>query len=97
MDEDTRDVQLGLIAEISTLLEAEDLAHWLYGGWGIDFLVGAVTRDHHDIDFVVWAKDGTRIRALLEEYGYMWQFTRYTDERHVFVKHGQRIDIDFIE
>jgi len=97
MSGETMVVQLGLIAEVSALLVSEGIAHWLYGGWGIDFLVGEVTRGHHDIDFVVWAADGDRIRALLEDHGYQWQLTGHTDERHVFVKHNQRIDVDFIE
>jgi hypothetical protein len=94
---DKTSIQLGIIKEVAALLAAHAIPHWLSGGWGIDFLVGAVTREHRDIDFVVWAIDADRVRALLETHGYHWQPTRHPDERHVFSKQNQRIDVDFIE
>ena len=55
----------------------------MIGGWGVDALVGAPTRPHHDLDLFTEA-DGTEaaIRAL-ERIGYVlrfvWSENRWTD------------------
>ena len=42
--------------EVLTLvaaLKAEDVRVWIDGGWGVDALLGEVTRPHEDVDLVV--------------------------------------------
>lgn len=44
-------------------LQARNLRVWVDGGWGVDALLGEVTRSHDDVDLVV------ELRALPEVYG----------------------------
>jgi len=44
-------------------LQARNLRVWIDGGWGVDALLGEVTRLHDDVDLVV------ELRALPEVYG----------------------------
>jgi len=41
------------------------------GGWGVDALLGARTREHNDLDIAILHKDVVRLRELLEEKGYV--------------------------
>ena len=70
--------QLALIGLISQICAEESVEWWLRGGWAVDFFLGRVTRDHHDIDvFVVdegWGPLRSGPRALrdswrIEAYG----------------------------
>jgi hypothetical protein len=45
---------------------------------GVDFHVGAVTREHDDIDLAVWLDDAQAIGALLEAEG--WRHAPTEDE-----------------
>jgi hypothetical protein len=47
------------------LLEEAGIDSWLFGGWAVDFHLGAVTRAHADLDLAVWASDVERIAVLL--------------------------------
>jgi len=49
--------QLHLLGELAELLGGRDVPFWLRGGWALDFLLGAVTRRHADIDLVAWLSD----------------------------------------
>jgi hypothetical protein len=65
------EAQLAAIGAVSAIFEHEQLDYWLFGGWAVDFCVGRVTRDHDDIDLVVWRKDDEAIDAALTATG--WQ------------------------
>ncbi|WP_336216050.1 nucleotidyltransferase domain-containing protein [Nonomuraea sp. LPB2021202275-12-8] len=43
---------------------------WIGGGWGIDALVGRVTREHHDLDLMHRAEQEPVVIATLEAAGY---------------------------
>jgi hypothetical protein len=62
--------QLTLIARVHRLLAAAGIPHWLAGGWGIDFLLGRITRRHGDIDLAIWYCDWSRVEALLVAQGF---------------------------
>ena len=64
------DVQLALIAEVVATLARKRVDLWLRGGWALDFLLGDVTREHDDIDFVAWLCDAEPISEALEPLGY---------------------------
>ena len=51
-------------------LEQHGVPVWLDGGWAVDALLGAQTREHGDIDLVVQQKDVPTLRRLLEADGY---------------------------
>lgn len=51
-------------------LDAAGLRGWLGGGWGVDALVGRVTRPHQDVDLVVTEGQLGDVLALLGADGY---------------------------
>ena len=51
-------------------LSAGRIQVWVCGGWGIDALLGRVTRPHKDLDILVQLDDIARARELLEADGY---------------------------
>jgi hypothetical protein len=65
--------QLAAIESLDQALRAAGLDYWLFGGWGVDFWVGRVTRDHADIDAAAWRRDYDEIRAALLAAG--WRHT----------------------
>jgi lincosamide nucleotidyltransferase A/C/D/E len=58
-----------LISLIETL-ELEGINVWLDGGWGVDALLGAQTREHDDADFVASVADAQRVIEALASAGY---------------------------
>lgn len=88
-------IQLALIGEVTTTLSAANLPHWLAGGWAVDFFVGAMTRPHHDIEFVVWSHDMPHIGRLLEQQAYVPIFAR--EDLAGWRKCGQLVEFEPIE
>jgi len=70
--------QLSALARVAGLLEEAGIAHWLFGGWAVDFYVGSVTRAHDDLDLAVWLTDLPQIAQLLEDDG--WRHAPLDDE-----------------
>lgn len=64
------DVQLAIIREITATFEKAGIDHWLFGGWGLDFLAGRITRPHDDIDFFIWDEDFESAVKALTPLGY---------------------------
>ncbi len=58
------------VIEFIELLTAHDIVVWIDGGWGVDALLEAQTRQHSDLDIAVQHKDIPQIRALLEARNY---------------------------
>lgn len=58
---------LQIIERLFGLFRKANLELFLFGGWGVDFLTGKVTRPHVDIDLFAWFKDKEAIRKLLME------------------------------
>jgi hypothetical protein len=67
---DRSDEQLAALADVDDALGEADLEYWLFGGWAVDFHVGAVTRAHDDVDIAVWLDDAARITGVLEADGW---------------------------
>jgi hypothetical protein len=74
----TADEQLQAIERLDRTLGEHRLDYWLFGGWAVDFWVGAVTREHDDIDVAAWRDDYEPIRAALTAAG--WRHTPAADE-----------------
>ena len=66
---DHNEAQLELIRELFSQCERRNVRFWLFGGWGIDALLGGVTRDHSDIDILVNAGSAEGLRSALQEMG----------------------------
>ena len=52
------------------LLQSKGLRYWIAGGWGIDALVGTVTREHHDLDLHIDVDQVADVAILLEDLSY---------------------------
>lgn len=70
--------QLAALAELGPLLDRNGFESWLFGGWAVDFHVGAVTREHADVDLAVWARDAEALGSLLRDEG--WRHAPEADE-----------------
>jgi hypothetical protein len=72
------DDQLAAIGMLAKVLERHGIRYWLFGGWAVDFWVGAVTRDHDDVDVAAWRADAGRLIPALQQAG--WQHVQEPDE-----------------
>ena len=90
------DAQLSALSEVSGLLEEQAIDYWLFGGWAVDFYVGAVTRPHFDIDLAVWLEDVPRIEALLTAGG--WRHAPLDDEDGGtgYEREGVRLELTYL-
>ncbi len=88
--------QLEALAEVAARLDEADLAHWLFGGWAVDFYAGRITRPHFDVDLAVWLDDVPRIAAVLESSG--WQHAPDPDEDGGtgYERDGVRLELTFL-
>ncbi|MFC5835213.1 nucleotidyltransferase domain-containing protein [Nonomuraea insulae] len=57
-------------AVLETLAALRGREVWIAGGWGIDALVGRVTRTHNDLDLLHRAEEEPAVIAALETLGY---------------------------
>jgi lincosamide nucleotidyltransferase A/C/D/E len=58
------------VSEVLEALAQHNIGVWIDGGWGVDALVGAETRDHLDLDLAVDQRDLPRIERALGELGF---------------------------
>jgi lincosamide nucleotidyltransferase A/C/D/E len=58
------------VIEVLDRLDSSAVRFWLDGGWGIDALLGRVTRRHEDLDVVVARDDLAAVRAALAPLGF---------------------------
>jgi len=87
------ELQLRLIKEVHELLSFLDIPHWLDGGWALDFLLGEISREHKDIDWLIWKKDALRVRAVLTQHRYCQQTLKHPAEHIGFYK--QQVYVSF--
>lgn len=67
---DSSSAQLDAVARVDRLFERNAIDYWLFGGWAVDFHVGAITRGHADVDVAVVAPDIARVTQMLESDGW---------------------------
>jgi hypothetical protein len=91
-----RHPQLDALAEVSGLLDRSGLDHWLFGGWAVDLHVGAVTRDHDDVDLAVWLDDAPAITALLTATGWTHAPEPDEDGGTGYERGGVRLELTFL-
>jgi hypothetical protein len=90
-------IQLLLIGEMTGLLSTSGIAHWLVGGWAMDFLNGSVTRPHDDLDWSIWERDAATVHTILLNAQYQPREVPFPDEARWYSKHGQKITIFFLQ
>jgi aminoglycoside-2''-adenylyltransferase len=88
--------QLSAIARTHELFTRGDIDYWLFGGWGIDFHLGSITRPHPDVDVAVWLEDQERIASLLESEA--WKHAPEADEDGGtgYERNGVRLELTFV-
>ncbi|MGW0805872.1 nucleotidyltransferase domain-containing protein [Nonomuraea sp. NPDC002799] len=60
----------GRVLGVLEVLRTAGCEVWVGGGWGVDALVGRVTRQHHDLDLMHRAEQEPVVIATLEAAGY---------------------------
>lgn len=63
------------VLELTALLTAHAVDHWLVGGWGVDALLGVQTRPHDDLDLLIRLEDVVKTIELLEARGFNFAYT----------------------
>jgi lincosamide nucleotidyltransferase A/C/D/E len=58
------------VVDILDLLAAAGVRVWLDGGWGVDALLGRVSREHYDLDLVLLLDDLARAVEALVRAGF---------------------------
>lgn len=89
--------QLELIGEFVALAAGAGVECWLRGGWGLDFLLGTVTRPHEDIDLFVWADDAPRLLAVLAQHGYQEVGGPPPEQQRNLVKAGEEFHMTLLD
>jgi len=92
----TSERQLHLLGEVVELLGGRDVPFWLRGGWALDFLLGAVTRRHADIDLVARLGDQEIVRDTLIEHAF--RLVRHEpDVAMDFTKNGESVQVLLVD
>jgi hypothetical protein len=80
--------QLLLIGELASALEKYQISWWLFGGWGLDALLGRLTREHGDVECWIDRKDCVAVQTALEERGFVALETQLPEESVEYMWHG---------
>ena len=88
--------QIAALAGVAALLDSGDFDHWLFGGWAVDFHVGAVTRSHDDIDLAVWADDAEAIHSVLGANGWEHRPAADEDGGTGYTRDGVRVELTYL-
>ena len=87
--------QMAVIGEIGDALVAAGIGWWLFGGWGLDALVGRITRAHGDIEVWVAMADGGPARRALEARGFVAVGAQPPEESQEFERRGVGLSTAF--
>lgn len=68
----------------------------MFGGWAVDFHVGAVTRPHGDVDLAIWADDLERVSALLGADGWVHTPDDAEPGSTAFARGTVRVELAFL-
>ena len=88
--------QLAALGRVLGQFETAGIESWVFGGWAVDFHVGAVTRAHADLDLAVWAADVARVSELLEADGWSSAPEEGEDGYTGFERDGVRLELAFL-
>jgi len=87
---------MSVIEEAVAALGERGLSCWVAGGWAVDFLIGLVTREHRDIDIVIWAADAPAATDALCDAGFEQRHTSAPELIH-FERSGVPVTLSFIQ
>lgn len=88
--------RLGLLKRIIVSLERNHIRYSILGGYGLDGLVGKLTRDHKDIDMIVDPEDMEKVRVLLSEI----EFKRKENKKsgiEVYLHEGTKTELELAD
>ena len=88
--------QLAALASAGSLLDTNGLDYWLFGGWAVDFHLGAITRGHEDIDVAVHLDDALAIGSVLEADGWRHQPSEDDDGGTGYERGRVRLELTFL-
>ncbi len=86
------------VIELYNDLQSKGIQIWIDGGWCVDALLGAQTREHPDLDIAVHRKDAQNLREYLELKGFIDLKKDDTTEWNFAMKNlDENIDIHVFE
>lgn len=88
--------QLAALGEVAGELDEAGLDYWLFGGFGVDFHVGELTREHGDVDLAVLAVDGDAIAGRLMARGWVHRPNPDEDGGTGYERGGVRLELTFV-
>ena len=77
-------------------LDAADIEHWFFGGWAVDLWVGRLTRQHDDIDVLVWRHDEARVHEALGSAGWLHTPTPKDLVGTNYARDGYKLQLTFV-
>jgi len=92
---DNNQTHLQVLGELLHATEPKTIPWWLLGGWGIDALLGRVTREHRDIDLVVELQCRNRFKQVVGALADRVVFDRPTMLR--FLRRGVKVDVRYAQ
>jgi hypothetical protein len=90
------DRQIAALAEVASLLDSGGFDHWLFGGWAVDFHVGAVTRSHDDVDLAIWVDDAEAIHSALVAAGWEHRPAVEEDGGSGYARNDVRVELTYV-
>jgi lincosamide nucleotidyltransferase A/C/D/E len=81
------------VAELFGRLDERGLRAWVGGGWGVDALVGRVTRSHADLDVAIDADQLDAILGMLRDSGFVVAIDWLPSRVELAAPDGRRIDV----
>lgn len=91
------DRQFRLINEFASICTAASIEFWLRGGWAMDFFVGRLTREHHDIDVFVWSKDAITLMETLRQAGFEEMGGAPPEAQRNVMRYGEELQIVLLD